>query len=37
MIIIRLLKTIFLAEFIVGLWMAIKEMFKKKKNNQLSL
>jgi len=31
MIIIRLLKTIFLAEFIVGLWMAIKEMFKKKK------
>jgi NADH-quinone oxidoreductase subunit I len=31
MTIIRFLKTIFLMEFIVGLWMAVKEMFKAKK------
>ena len=31
MTIIRLLKTIFLIEFIVALWMGIKEMFKTKK------
>ncbi len=33
MTIIRILKTIFLIEFIVALWMAVKELFKKKKNN----
>jgi NADH-quinone oxidoreductase subunit I len=31
MTIIRFLKTIFLMEFIVGLWMALKEIFKAKK------
>ena len=31
MTIIRLLKTVFLLEFIVALWMAIKEMFRTKK------
>jgi NADH-quinone oxidoreductase subunit I len=31
MTIIRILKTIFLMEFIVASWMGIKEMFKKKK------
>ena len=31
MTIIRFLKTIFLLEFIVALWMAVKEMFKTKK------
>ena len=29
--IIRVLKTIFLVEFIVAAWMGIKEIFKKKK------
>ena len=31
MTIIRILKTIFLLEFVVAIWMAIKEMFKTKK------
>ena len=31
MTIIRILKTIFLLEFVAAIWMAIKEMFKTKK------
>ena len=32
----RLLKTIFMIDFVTGLLIAIKETFKAKKNNQLS-
>ena len=32
----RILKTIFLTEFIQGLYMAVKELFKKSRNSHLN-